>query len=122
MMRKQQGFTIVELLVAMSILGIVAVGFLNALTSSSQAAVKAERMDAGRVIAESQMEWVKSQSFSSTGNYTSNSSLMTQYPGYTVTIAAETAAQRDSSIQKVTITVSHSGKVITRLQDCKAKR
>lgn len=121
-MRKQQGFTIIEILVAMSILGIVAIGFLNALTTSSQAAVKAQQMDAGRVIAESQMEWVKSQSFSSTGNYTANSSLMTEYPGYSVTIAAETAAQRDSSIQKVTITVSYNGKLITQLQDCKAKR
>ena len=87
-MRRQKGFTIIELLVAMAILGIVAVGFLSALSSSSRAVVKADQMDTGRVISEAQMEWVKTQSFSSTGNYTANSSLMAQYPGDTVAIAA----------------------------------
>jgi prepilin-type N-terminal cleavage/methylation domain-containing protein len=122
MIRQQQGFSIVELLVAMAILGIVAVGFLNALTSSSRAVVHADQIDTGRVIAEAQMEWVKNQSFSSAGNYASNDAVMTQYPGYTVAITAATAAQRDSSIQVVTVTVSQGGKVVTQLQDCKAKR
>lgn len=121
-MQKQEGFSIIELLVAMAILGIVAVGFLNALTSSSQAAVKADQIDTGRVIAEAQMEWVKSQSYSSAGNYTGNTSVMNQYPGYTVAITAATAAQRDSSIQTVTVVVSYSGKVVSQLQDCKANR
>jgi prepilin-type N-terminal cleavage/methylation domain-containing protein len=121
-MRKQQGFTLIEILIAMTILGIVSVGFLSALTTSSRASIATDQMDSGRVIAQAQMEWVKSQKYLSAGNYTLNDSLMTQYPGYSVAITALAAAQRDTNIQKVTITVTHNGKVVATLQDCKTKR
>jgi hypothetical protein len=48
--------------------------------------------------------------------------LLSQYPGYTVTINAATAAERDSSIQLITINVSFNNKVLATLQNCKAKR
>ena len=105
----------------MAILGIVSIGFLGGMSFSSHTANAADQMDTGRAIAQSQMEWVKSQTFS-TGGYTPNTSIMAQYPGYSASIAAVTAAERDSSIQKVTITVSRGTKVVAQLQDCKVKK
>jgi prepilin-type N-terminal cleavage/methylation domain-containing protein len=120
--RKQQGFTLVEILVAMAILGVVSVGFIGGMTASSRAALRADQIDTGRAIAQAQIEWVKGQSFLSSGAYTTNDIIMAQYPGYSVAIAASTASQRDAFIQKITVTVSHNGAVVKQLQDCKVKK
>jgi prepilin-type N-terminal cleavage/methylation domain-containing protein len=121
-MRKQQGFTLIEVLVAMAILGVVAVCYLGALTTSSRAAIATDQMDTGRAIAQAQMEWVKNQSFLTSGEYTLNTVVMAQYPGYSAEITAANAAQRDGFIQKVTVTVYKGAKIVTHLEDCKVKK
>jgi prepilin-type N-terminal cleavage/methylation domain-containing protein len=117
----QRGITLIEALIAMVILSIVSVTFLSAMTTSSRAVITTDRLDTSRTIAQAQMEWVKNLSFSSSGTYSHNSTLMSQYPGYTVAISACSAAERDSSIQLITISVTYNNKVLTTLQDCKAK-
>lgn len=119
----EKGFSLVEVLVAMAILGIISVGFLSALGASSKAAASIDNMDTGRAIAQSQMEYVKTQAFQSSGTYAINTGLMATYPGYTVSIPqASAAAQRDLFIQKIVVIVSHAGKEVARLEDCKVKR
>jgi type II secretion system protein I len=123
LIKSKNGFTLIEVLVAMAILSIVSVGFLSALTTSSKAAASIDSMDTGKVIAQSQMEYVKQQTFQSSGIYSVNTDLMAEYPGYSVSIPpASTAPGRDVFIQKIVVIVGHAGKEVARLEDCKVKR
>jgi prepilin-type N-terminal cleavage/methylation domain-containing protein len=121
-LRAAAGLTLVEVLIALAILSVVSVGLLSALTTSSKAAIAADQLDTGRAIALSQMEWVREQSFQSSGIYTVNESLLEDYPGYSVDISAEDAQERDSFIQTITVTVSFGDRTVATLQNCKTKR
>ncbi len=122
-MRSEKGFSLIEVIVALAIIGVVAVGFLSALTSSSRAAASIDVMDTARTLAQGQIEYIKQQPFQATGVYQANDTLTAEYPGYSVTIPqASAAAQRDTFIQKITIIVSHAGKEVIRLEDFKVKR
>jgi prepilin-type N-terminal cleavage/methylation domain-containing protein len=121
-MRSQKGFSLIDVLVSMAIIGIVGVGLLSAMTTSSRAAIATDQMDTARVLAQSQMEYVKRLDFSSSGTYTPQAISSTDYPGYAAIITAAPAAERDGNIQKITVTITRNGNTITTLQDCKAKR
>jgi prepilin-type N-terminal cleavage/methylation domain-containing protein len=122
-MRNQKGFTLIEVLVAMAILGIVSVGFLSAMTTSTRAAISTDRMDTGRAIALSQMEYIKTLPFSATGEYSINEDIMSQYPGYSVPSPEVTSISgRDALIQKITVSVICNGNTVSALEDWKVKR
>lgn len=121
-MKSQKGFTLLEVLIALAIIGITAAGFMGALTTSTQTAMKTDQIDTARTIAQTQMEYVKKQAFSAAGSYSRNDSIMEEYPNYTAVISTSPAAERDSYIQKITVTVSYNGRTIATLEDFKAKR
>lgn len=117
-MKSEKGFTLIEVLVGLTLISLLAVGYLSALTSSSTASIIIDRTDTARSLAQSQMEYIKKQPFAS--SYIQDA-IPAEYTGYAVTINAAQAAERDSLIQTITITVTHNGQTITTLQDCKTK-
>jgi prepilin-type N-terminal cleavage/methylation domain-containing protein len=121
-MKGEKGFSLIEVLVSLAILSILAVGFLGSLAKSSSAAVQIDQIDTARALAQTQMEFVKEQAFNSSGTYLTNTAVLPEYPGYSVHITAAPAVNRDSLIQKVTISISTSGKIITSLEDYKVKK
>jgi prepilin-type N-terminal cleavage/methylation domain-containing protein len=121
-LKNKLGFSLLEVMIAMGILGIVAVGFLGALNTSSRSAAKVDQIDTGRTIAQAQMEWIKGQAFVSSGEYSLNSDLMDEYPGYTAAVAASAPVQRDGFIQTLTVTVAFHDQIVATLKDCKTKR
>jgi prepilin-type N-terminal cleavage/methylation domain-containing protein len=121
--KNEKGFTLIEVLVAMIILSIVSVGFFSALTNSSKASVSVDIMDTGRAIAESQIEYIKQQSFQYSGIYEANTDVMAEYPGYSVSIPQASAVdQRDTLIQKIVVSVNYGSKVAYNLECLKVKR
>lgn len=118
-MRNEKGFLLIDVLIALAIIGLVAVGYLSAMTTSSRSAITIDQMDTARVLAESQMEYVKKLDYSSSGTYTPQAISSADYPGYSATIVATPAAERDTCIQKITVTITRYGKTITTLQDLK---
>jgi prepilin-type N-terminal cleavage/methylation domain-containing protein len=119
-MKSEKGFTLIEVLVAMVILGTVGVGLLSAMTLSSRAAMTTDRMDTSRALAENQMEYVKKLPYAAT--YTPETISQTTYPGYTAMVTVADAAQRDTCIQKITVTITRNGNTTATLEDCKVKR
>lgn len=82
-----RGFTLIEVLIALAILGIVAVAFLSALTTASTALILADERTTAESLTRTQLEYVKSQNYTAVNNVTGEWTYATIGgipPGYSV--------------------------------------
>jgi prepilin-type N-terminal cleavage/methylation domain-containing protein len=126
-MRNEKGFVLLELLISIAILGIIGSGLFYGMNNAMKGANFTDRIDTSRSLAESQMEYVKNRPYAFSYSpdpavYNSETDQFYDYPGYSAIIAVTDAAERDSRIQKITVTVSYKGAVAAKLDDCKVKR
>lgn len=129
-LRKQRGFGLVEVIIALGLLGIIGIAFLGALATSSSAIIISDERATAESLARSEMEYVKSQEYSSApwsyelSSGTSpneqfpewwdpeNHTLPDGYENYTATAEAEwldpmdDGGDNDDGLQKITITVT----------------
>jgi prepilin-type N-terminal cleavage/methylation domain-containing protein len=129
-----RGFTLIEVVIAMLLLGIIGVAVLGALSYASTVLIVADRQATAESLARTQMEAIKSQNYSSApnggvGNYTKIDT--TSFPGYTIwsvdrngqfvnngasdrVIAIpwdsenNTASYVDNGLQKITLMISYN--------------
>jgi prepilin-type N-terminal cleavage/methylation domain-containing protein len=110
----ERGLTLIEILVALSILAAVAVTFLVGIEISAKAVISSQNRVAVDSLAKSQMENIKSQTYDDTLpiEYTELTGLPS---GYDIIINAERmdpdedGLDDDDGIQEITITVTHDG-------------
>ncbi len=126
-MKNEKGFTLIEVIIAVALLGVIAIAFLSALGTASLAIFIADERATAESLARSQMEYVKNQSYDDTNNPPQYSLLSGIPGGYTVNVTAESLNNPDDGIQKITIVVSHLGKEIissgnSTLEDYKVDR
>ena len=124
-----RGFTLIEVTIAIALLGIIAVTIMTALSTASVALIIADRRATAESLARSQMEYVKNQGYqglyidysesghgeyAQIGGYTENYDVGTTvepidpatyepYPYY----ESEGRFQEDAGIQKITVTVTY---------------
>ena len=146
LMKKEKGFTLIEVLVALLILGIIGTGFLMALTIASKAIIIADERTTAESLARSQMEHVKNQDYSTINVYwdytvTGSGPSSSDPPdwwvsapppsvpdGYTVNVSATPLPDPENpgsdlvGIQKITVVVSHLGDPVITLEDYKVDR
>ena len=60
---RESGITLIETVVALAILGAIAVIFLSGLATASKAAFIADEQATAESLAQSQMEWIKNASY-----------------------------------------------------------
>jgi len=135
MVHSEKGYSLVEVLIAIAIMGTVAVAFLSALATSSRALILADERTTAESIARSEIEYVKSQPFSehcwsyvvSASNYSTETAypswwdnsdpqfhlLSPQYSGYSARVIGEgydanNDGQGDMGIWRVTVYVYHN--------------
>ena len=114
---RQRGMALIETIIALALLGIVGVSFLGGLATSSKARGIADEQTTGRILAESQLEYVKRLPY----QWSYNASAMPpEYYGYAASIGTE--LERNGQIQKLTVTVTHYGSTVAVLEGYKVNR
>lgn len=129
-LRKQEGFGLVEVIIALGLLGIIGIAFLTALATSTTAIMTSDKHATAESLARSEMEYVKSQDYSSdpwsyqlpsgtspTGQLPEwwvpgSHTLPAGYENYTATVEAEwldpmeNGDGNDDGLQKITVTIT----------------
>ncbi len=122
--RRESGITLIETMVALAILGTIGVIFLSGLTTTSKAAFIFDEQTTAESLARSQMEWAQNADYVYDATQYSPVPIPSakDYINYSATITAEPLHNPDDGIQKITITVKHSGETVTKLQGYKVDR
>jgi len=122
--RRESGVTLLETVVALAILGTIGVIFLSGLTTTSKAAFIFDEQATAESLARSQMEWAQNADYVYDATQYSPTPIPSgkDYINYSATITAEPLHNPDDGIQKITVTVKHSGETVTRLQGYKVDR
>ncbi len=128
--KNEKGFTLIEVLIALAILGLIGVAFLSALATASKAIIIADERTTAESLARSQMEYVKDQLYI---DYNIEGHLLydeiTPLPtNYTIDFTVESLLDPNPpnsplvGIQKITVTVNHHGNEVLTLEDYKVDR
>jgi prepilin-type N-terminal cleavage/methylation domain-containing protein len=109
--RSEKGFSLVEVLIAVAILGIIGVAFAMGLFATSKNVLLSDNKTTGESLARTLMEDVKEAPYAN--DYNPDVNIYVEFPaefadlGYSVIIAEpETLV---AGLQKITITIYHNG-------------
>ena len=91
------------MVVALAVLGTIAVCFLSGLVTTSKAAFTADEQATAQSLARSQMEWIKNASYNATGYSSARIPGSKDYINYSANITAEPLHDPDDGIQKITV-------------------
>ena len=117
-MKGEKGFSFIEVVIALALLGIIAAAFLGGLGAASKGTFTADERETANNLAVSQMEEIKNQPYAA--SYTIPVPAEYTDAGYSTVISVEPLS--DGNIQKITVTVSHDARPeIIILEDYKVK-
>ncbi len=124
MKKNEKGFSLIEVVIALALLGIIAIAVLSGLATASIALIIADERATAESLARSQMEYVKSIDYVDEATSYPAASIPQEHidAGYSATITALPLHNPDDGIQKITVTISHNGKEIITLEDYKVNR
>ncbi len=130
-----KGFSLIEVLIALALLGIIGVAFLSGLATASKALFIADERTTAESLARSQMEYVKncSYEYGASPSYEQVDVESLTHPGYFISVDAppidpDTGAALanpgdDEGIQKITVTIEHpDGDEVITLDGYKVNR
>ncbi|MCH8919194.1 MAG: hypothetical protein IIA23_00600 [Chloroflexi bacterium] len=119
MLDGQEGVGLVEVLVAVAILGVTLVALLTAISTGSLGVATTEERVTAENLARSQLEYTKSQAFlPAPASYAT----VTPPTGYTVSADAVSIPEGASAIQKITVTITRNGETLLTVEDYKVDR
>ena len=118
----ESGVSLVETVVVLFVLGTIAVIFLTGMMISSKAAFITDEQSTAESLARSQMDWVQSRSYNATGYSAAPIPSSTDYINYSTNITTEPLHASEDGIQKISVTVWHSGAEVFALDSYKVNR
>jgi len=126
-----RGFSMLEVVIAIALLGIIAVSVLSALQTAALALISADRRATAESLARTQMEWIRYSDYDDDlteghPEYSLDPQIpSTLPPNFTVVTTAirldpdNDGDNDDDGIQQITVTVSHEDIVVVNLEDFK---
>lgn len=115
----EKGVGLVEVLVAVAILGLTLVVLLAAISTGSVGVATTEERVTAENLARSQLEYTKSQTYVAVPvSYAT----VTPPAGYGVSVEAASVPDTDNSIQLITVTVTRDSKTLVTVEDFKVDR
>lgn len=120
----QSGMAFIETLIALALLGLVAVAFLSGLATASRANIIADEQTTAESLARSQMEWAKEAAYVySATSYTPGAIPGgDDFAGYSATIDASPLHNPDDGIQKIAVIISHYSDEVLKVEGYKVDR
>jgi prepilin-type N-terminal cleavage/methylation domain-containing protein len=123
--KKEKGFSLIEVIIAIAILGIIGVAFFSGLGTASRVTYTADERATAENLARSQMEYVKEQPYLVGGGYDEID--LSEYPAsYDIDVIANPLAGALSGIQEIVVQVYHQGTdpedLVFELRDYKVDR
>lgn len=115
-MKHEKGFSLIEVIVALALLGIISVPFLSATATTSTSRVTSEERASSKILAESIMDNIKKQPY----YYTYNITVPDDYAGYIADVSVNETQQYN--LQKITVSIEHHGHNVLNLEGYKVKR
>jgi Tfp pilus assembly protein PilV len=116
---RQEGAGLVEVLVAVAVLSITLVAFLAAISTGSVGVATTEERVTAENLARSQLEYTKSQTYVAAPT---SYATVTPPTGYAVSAVAASIPGSDSSVQKITVTITRNGETLATIEDFKVDR
>jgi len=137
-----RGFSMLEVVIAIALLGIIAVSVLTALQTAALALISADQRATAENLARTQMEWVKVQGYKEAPNggeviYKKIEINPDESPGYTIwsinrddevvtdvigipwDSGNSTAVYQDKGLQRIKVVIKYDDKVVVTLEDFK---
>ncbi len=115
----QGGAGLVEVLVAVAILGVTLVVFLAAMSTGSVGVATTEEQVTAENLARSQLEYTKSDTYlAAPASYPT----VTPPAGYAVSADATSIGEGDGAVQKITVTVTRNGETLLTVEGFKVDR
>lgn len=115
-MNKEKGFSLIEVVVSIAIMGVISVGFLHGMGAASESLFTADKMETAKNLAESQMEYAKGQPYAFSYD---PAPIPDEYPGYSASISAAIVASRGANVQRLVVSIEHEGKEVLELEGYK---
>jgi type II secretory pathway pseudopilin PulG len=117
--KDERGIGLVESLVAIAILGVSVTALITDLSAGSIAVNVQSDAVLAQSLAQSQLETIKGATYDTAGtSYT----VISAPSGYAVSVNTNSSIYSNNNIQKITVTVTHSGNPILVVEDYKVNR
>ncbi|MDD5287984.1 MAG: type II secretion system protein [Dehalococcoidales bacterium] len=118
----QTGTSLLEILVALAILGIVAVAFLSGLATAAKASATADTQSLAESLARSEMEYVKLCAYQIDATQYQVDPALTIPAEWTVLPASvQTVHETDDGLQQITVTIQHHDNTVFVLKGYKTE-
>jgi Tfp pilus assembly protein PilV len=116
-MKSEGGSSLIEVIVAFALLGIIGVAFLSALATVCDSRSISNEHTAARILATSQMDSIREQTYAPSYD---SIQVPPEYEGYTIGVNIDNFY--NGNIQKIMVTIRHHNKDITKLESYKTIR
>ena len=122
--KAESGIALLEVLVAVGLLGIVAVVFLSGVATTTKANVINDEQATAESLARTQMDYIKGLTYVPQATTYTPKAIPTggDFDNYTASIVAQPLNSPDDGIQKIIVTISRYSKQLFILQDYKVNR